>query len=209
MVMAVKRAGLSAGAPMCTYAGRRIEEWRQQDLSYAAIGKLIGISKEHTINIHQHGRGAGNSVEEGLANVFHGGSIDAARTEADIWYAKYGPWRGTKAEAPERIVDVERPLRYPPMSGALAMGRAMGMPESFLRDFAETPHEGAETADAEDWFAMLKKENRLREQRENDPEFRKQEDARDEKKTSDLETELAPKMPGKKPPKSPSPKRKK
>jgi hypothetical protein len=107
--MAIKRAGLSAGAPMCTYAGRLIDGWRDQGLTYDAIGTKLGISKEHTINIHQHGRGVGNSVVDGIANELHGKSVDAANKEADAWYAKFGPWRGTKASSvAEQTVDLER-----------------------------------------------------------------------------------------------------
>jgi transcriptional regulator with XRE-family HTH domain len=74
------------------YAVEYIEKCHSNGEPYADIARRLGVTPPHISNL-RNGRGAGLKLENGLADVVFGGSVDKLRRAAAEWWETEGRMR--------------------------------------------------------------------------------------------------------------------
>jgi transcriptional regulator with XRE-family HTH domain len=82
----------SVSEAVAAYAVDYIERCHSKGETYADVARRLQITPPHLTNVRS-GRGAGMKLENAIATVLFGGSVDKLRREAQRWWEETGRMR--------------------------------------------------------------------------------------------------------------------
>ena len=112
---------------MDSFARAWISARRKAGRTYEEIGAELGVSKAAVHNVEDSSRGAGPSIQKGLARVLYGGSADKLREAAAGTATDFSAPPTRSATRTVHVGD-----RYPTRPAALAALRAQGVAEELV-----------------------------------------------------------------------------
>lgn len=146
----------SASSPeVSAYIADFIEQRRLRGESFAKIATLLGVTKQHVIEVHRTGIGAGPKLEQAFALRFHRGSVDELRRAAKVFFESSV---GGRAPPPSSRVE--------PHEEAARLSRAHGTNERAIQDALADPALRGLGMDVVDWIHEFEHRERLLTRRE-------------------------------------------
>lgn len=127
-----------------------IRERNQAGQSFQKIGDEFGVTKTHVLNVHNKGFTVGTDVEEKVAKLLFGGSVDELRRRAQE-FAQANPHLIPPEPPPDDPLPLRRELR------SLSVWRDT---DPQVRDYLLSDRYGADLGSIDQWLAELRNAER-------------------------------------------------
>lgn len=148
-------------AYITAYVARLIREWERANPGVAMerLAAKLHISRAQVLNVRDGTRGAGHRLEEAMAKMYHGGSVDALRVAAAAYHE--GKWT-----PPPGLEAAESVAPSPEEEQAAQSAAELRLALDFLRDtyppaflaYAETkaPHAIGDSRTRLEWLDWIR-----------------------------------------------------
>lgn len=121
-----------------------MEQKHASGQSYEQIGEWLGVTKTHAWNIHNKLASVGQDVENRLAKLVSGGSIDSLRTIVSTWHTANRDWVPAPLQKERQVRQTITYGELPGANEALTVclrheGNARDIPDVWLHGALDLP----------------------------------------------------------------------